>query len=97
MVEQGERLEPNLELQALLDREVLEHGEIDGLRARAVKQVAAGIPVREIVWRDRIQIRNRESGRVDASDQMSASAVGRRGVHQVRAVGAGGGRIRSVG
>ena len=68
MVEQGERLEPDLEPQSLLNRKILEHREIHGLRARAMKQVAASVPISEVGGRNRIQIRDCERRRVNAAD-----------------------------
>src|SRR5262245_882068 len=90
-------LEAELELEAFLDREVLEHGNIDRLRTRTIEQIAAGISIGIVIRSDRVQVRDCESGRVDAPDQMVAPTVCSRCVNQVWPVSAAGGRVRGVG
>ena len=97
VVEQGERLEAELELQPLMDREVLEQREIHGLRAGAMQQVAALVPIGEVGRHGGIQIRNRVGGGVDAAHQVPAPAVVARRVEQVRPVGAAGAGVGRVG
>ena len=97
VVEQAERFEAELEPQPFPDGEVFENGKINGLRSRAEEQIASGIAVGIVGRRDRVQIRNRERGRIDASDQVPAPAVRARRVNQVRPVSAARRRIRSIG
>ena len=88
VIEQPERLEPELKPQPLLDREILEQGEIDRLRARPVKKIPARVPVCVVGREGWIQVCQRERGRVDAANQVTASAVIRRRMDQIRPVSA---------
>src|SRR5580658_4562815 len=97
MVEQAEGFEAELELHALLEREILEQREIDGFRAGAVEQVAAGVAVGVVGGRNRIQIVDREGGGADTADQVSAAAAVGGGPDQIRTVGAAGGGVGGIG
>jgi len=81
VVEQRERLEAELEFQTLTNRKALEQGEIHGLGAGTMQQVAAFIPISVVGRRGGKQIRNRICAGIDASHQMSASATIARHMH----------------
>src|ERR1035437_7667979 len=67
VVAQTKRLHPELQLQALFERDILGQREVDRFRARSVQQVAGGVSVGVVGGRNRVQVGDGKCRGVDTS------------------------------